>query len=218
MKSFLRFWRWHNAQQAPGLPTTCLLRFSLVGSNSQIGANLHQFPRLVLPCPLGDPFPTSPTTPGSTGHQSIILDHLLMFGLAGDSPPSPPSPPSKYKCCILNSKLFIWICCQEEKRVTAIFRVDLKCVVDRYIWLCGRCRGWLCGELETKYPKYVPHPLNWRHKMGYLLHYDLKEDLMICIDEMKWLMVILCEEVQGFPWISCLELNQHHLKINNWYP
>ena len=174
MKSFLGFWRWHNAQQAPGLPTTCLLRFSLVGSNSQIGANLHQFPRLVLPCPPWGPFPSSATTPGSTGHQSIILDHLLMFGLAGDSPFHPlPNISGAHKFQNFN---LILLSRREEKRVAAIFRVDLKCVVDRYIWLCGRCRCWLCGELETKYPKYVPHPLNWGHKMGYLIHCELKED------------------------------------------
>ena len=50
--------------------------------------------------------------------------------------------------------------------------------------------------------------------MGYLIHYELKEDLMKCMDVMKLLMVILCEEVHGSPWISCFELNQHP-KINN---
>ena len=47
--------------EACGLPTTCLLRFSLVGSNFQIGANLHQFSGLVPTLsPLGTPSPPTP--------------------------------------------------------------------------------------------------------------------------------------------------------------
>ena len=113
MKSFLRFWHWHNAQQAPGLPTTCLLRFSLVGSNSQIGANLHQFPRLVLPCPPWGPFPYLPHHPRfnwtSINHPRSLADVRFGWWLT-------PSLPSEYKCCTLISKLLIWIYFQEEKR------------------------------------------------------------------------------------------------------
>ena len=65
--------------EASGLPTTCLLRFSLVGSNFQIGANLHQFSGLVPTLsPLGT-LPPSPFGPNFTGHQSYSMFGVWLF-------------------------------------------------------------------------------------------------------------------------------------------